>query len=682
MQQSQNKLAKAEAEIDRLRNVENYLKEQSRTLENVIIDKTKTMDQLQRDLDAMRLASEERVVHFQMQLNQSKKLEEQRSLELQAAKLELEKVASKVNSLANVKEEKEMLLESNKEMIVALQARLIEVEPEIAQLRDKVKDHERRYSALQLMKAEQDKVLTNTQNEVKTIVAERDELQQKIREMDEHRIKAEGQSLKMNSLSEEVNKLKEELEEKSAIIMRLRSEAQTSERNHAMRTAMLATCEAQLETLQKDLQAKDDTNKEALERVSSLQIKLAALEARLEERTQEANLQIEALQRELQQEHESHRALLKAKEQEAHEQLDTVKKEYGKKAGMARQLLAEREEEVRVLSSKVKEMQEEIASGAPTDRKLLEFAQAQSRRDALNGVHRDTREVAFQQLQVKLATKDYELAQTQQSLHQLMQEVLELRKIKQREGINMDYLKNVILQYMIFPVASSERMALIPVIAMLLQFSPKEMQDVNQAIRDPNFGARAVKEVKRIDGNARMSGSSSHGGSSKSLSSSSSHGGEGLNGASSHGMDKSSHGISNSASSSQRLSPARSTPSVPPTAASSSLMQEDETVFGAASPTTPAVTASVGSGRPPRDVAAQQGGYVPPSFPSTSSKAATSSTVQPSLSDQDLQEKLRRISGDILDLSTMSQEDIDQYLANLTPSTEESRSPQNNKHHG
>jgi hypothetical protein len=63
---------------------------------------------------------------------------------------------------------------------------------------------------------------------------------------------------------------------------------QTSERNHAMRTAMLATCEAQLETLQQELRDKDVTSHEAIERVTSLQASLAAAEARLAERVKEA----------------------------------------------------------------------------------------------------------------------------------------------------------------------------------------------------------------------------------------------------------------------------------------------------------------------------------------------------------------------------------------------------------
>jgi DNA repair exonuclease SbcCD ATPase subunit len=55
-----------------------------------------------------------------------------------------------------------------------------------------------------------------------------------------------------------------------------------------MRTAMLATCEAQLETLQAELAEKEGTCREAIERVTSLQTALAGTEARLAERVKEA----------------------------------------------------------------------------------------------------------------------------------------------------------------------------------------------------------------------------------------------------------------------------------------------------------------------------------------------------------------------------------------------------------
>ncbi len=59
---------------------------------------------------------------------------------------------------------------------------------------------------------------------------------------------------------------------------------------------------------------------------------------------------------------------------------------------------------------------------------------------------RDSRDETFQKLQSVLAAKDLELAQAQQSYSVLQSELLELRRIKQREGVNMDYLKNIVVQ--------------------------------------------------------------------------------------------------------------------------------------------------------------------------------------------------------------------------------------------
>jgi len=50
------------------------------------------------------------------------------------------------------------------------------------------------------------------------------------------------------------------------------------------------------------------------------------------------------------------------------------------------------------------------------------------------------------QVQSKLASKDLELAKTQQNLALLQSEVVELRRFSKRDGINMDYLKNIVIQ--------------------------------------------------------------------------------------------------------------------------------------------------------------------------------------------------------------------------------------------
>jgi hypothetical protein len=58
----------------------------------------------------------------------------------------------------------------------------------------------------------------------------------------------------------------------------------------------------------------------------------------------------------------------------------------------------------------------------------------------------NTREMAFQQLQTALAARDLDLARVQQSQSALATEVSELRRHTKREGVNLDYLKNVVLQ--------------------------------------------------------------------------------------------------------------------------------------------------------------------------------------------------------------------------------------------
>ena len=51
-----------------------------------------------------------------------------------------------------------------------------------------------------------------------------------------------------------------------------------------------------------------------------------------------------------------------------------------------------------MLSTKNQELQEEISSGAPTERKIFELASTQARRENLHVKHNDTREIAFNQV--------------------------------------------------------------------------------------------------------------------------------------------------------------------------------------------------------------------------------------------------------------------------------------------
>ena len=60
----------------------------------------------------------------------------------------------------------------------------------------------------------------------------------------------------------------------------------------------------------------------------------------------------------------------------------------------------------------------------------------------------------------------------------------------------MDYLKNIVLQYMSFPPSSPERNSLVPVLALLLQFTPAELKATQNASHVPLWSSRTIKEVK------------------------------------------------------------------------------------------------------------------------------------------------------------------------------------------
>jgi chromosome segregation ATPase len=392
-----SKLQRYEVEQERLKGVETFLKEQLKALENVVLQKNQELEHSTKEREKEKVQWEEKVVYVTMQLQQVKqqrdeminvlkpKLEE----EIQRYKQESELYASKWKSLQNQKdEEKEILLSSNKEMIIALQQRLLQIEPESAHFKERCHELERHLQALKVMKMEQDNVVTALTKDLQNARDQSQQLSTLPQELLDWKEKYEQMSLKYTQVQEKCTKLQEENEEKQGTITRLRSEATVTERNYAMKTAMLATCEAQLETFQQEIHEKDLKMKEMLDMTSTSQQQITSLEQKMQQLVQEYQEKEQKLLETKQQEDQAKEQELSKWKEDSQQMIENLKKDFAKKSAMARQLLSEREDEVRSLSQKVKELQDEIASGAPTDRKILELAKEQSKRDAMNVMHR------------------------------------------------------------------------------------------------------------------------------------------------------------------------------------------------------------------------------------------------------------------------------------------------------
>jgi len=79
-----------------------------------------------------------------------------------------------------------------------------------------------------------------------------------------------------------------------------------------------------------------------------------------------------------------------------------------------------------------------------------------------------------QRLTQKLEHHDDELATAEHTQKQIEGQVEELCRIHRREDINLDYLKGIVVQFLSKPPGSSERGALLPVLATLLQFDAED----------------------------------------------------------------------------------------------------------------------------------------------------------------------------------------------------------------
>ncbi|CAE7579105.1 Gcc1, partial [Symbiodinium microadriaticum] len=375
--------------------------------------------------------------------------------------------------------------------------RLEALENELRACREKAREVERNYGASMLLKAEQEALLVTLRRDLMSALAAKEEGQRRVRELEQYRVKAEGQLVRLMEHKERLELTEAKLEESGALVKRLQTQLQAVETNYATKTALLAASEAASEELRSQLSEKEEGLAEVVERMSVLQAQMADAEAKLlQQSTAYAGLE-ESKQRELADLQASHVAELQREIDQRERSSAEAQAEYAKKSSAARMLLSEREEELRLLRAKVDELKEEIASGNPTERKIFELAKSQADRDAAIELNRDTRELTFQQVQNALAVKDLELARLQQTHTQLANEAADLRRVAKREGVNMDYLKNVVLQYMTFPHASAERNALVPVLSLLLQFSAAELSQVDAASKASIWApGRQAKEVK------------------------------------------------------------------------------------------------------------------------------------------------------------------------------------------
>merc|ERR1712038_1192547 len=132
------------------------------------------------------------------------------------------------------------------------------------------------------------------------------------------------------------------------------------------------------------------------------------------------------------------------------------------------------------LKKRNKILQQELDKGSFSDRRIFELAEKQSNRESLATAEIEMRNLMLQHLTEKLSKHDSALATAEYTSKQIEGQVEELCRIHRREDINLDYLKSTVVQYLSKPPGSSERNALLPVLATLLQFDAEDYKLIEQ----------------------------------------------------------------------------------------------------------------------------------------------------------------------------------------------------------
>merc|ERR1712194_702649 len=161
-------------------------------------------------------------------------------------------------------------------------------------------------------------------------------------------------------------------------------------------------------------------------------------------------------------------------------QTDSLQTAMKKKSAAAQKMIKEREAECAELRKTNKYLQGEVNKGSSSDRRIFELAAHQSSREMAAVSEIEIRDTLIERLSLKVEEGDGNLASAELTVVKVEDQVEELSRVHRREGVNMDYLKSIVVQYLAKPPGSSERTALLPVLATLLQFDANDYKSIEE----------------------------------------------------------------------------------------------------------------------------------------------------------------------------------------------------------
>merc|ERR550534_7526 len=273
-------------------------------------------------------------------------------------------------------------------------------------------------------------------------------------------LEKEMQEVQMNeAIAEEVLEMEKKLENKQKDLDR------ALEKINDQQVKFFDT-EAELKKLQVDLQQKERDFDEMLEKFAEVESANDALKANVN----------------------SQKSGSTELEQRLAEMIQIRQEETMKYEKLLKQTKEDSEVKYQQLAEKHQKLKEETSkkplTGEEMDEEFLSFAKQQANRDTeMQAFHSEQKT-----LKKKLQKCRSELQKRERQCKKYERAFTELDRSKKRSVINIDYLKNVIVQFLQMSEAlTEEQTTLIPVIATILQFSSTDRKRIDRSYFKPSL---------------------------------------------------------------------------------------------------------------------------------------------------------------------------------------------------
>lgn len=164
-----------------------------------------------------------------------------------------------------------------------------------------------------------------------------------------------------------------------------------------------------------------------------------------------------------------------ARERAVAEARQRLEADHAKRSSLARTILAEKDSKVALLRKRVGELKTELASGGHAHKKIVEIAERQARREGALSSEAEQASLATSRLKRAIRDRDGEVADLASQLLGCQKKLDDARRGLGRDSTNLEYVKNLLVQYFSLRQNSSEQASLVPVLATVLAFTADDL---------------------------------------------------------------------------------------------------------------------------------------------------------------------------------------------------------------